>query len=117
MKKAVLFLSLILAFVAGCGCPSKVPAPVPKPAPVLGPGPKPVPVPGPKPVPVPPDRLAREVNTGFGAIISLKDNLSRMIEEIGQLKTQDCRDGLREFREDRTSPSNLMTRMTSAGRN
>ncbi|MFH1015692.1 MAG: hypothetical protein V1771_01670 [Chloroflexota bacterium] len=27
---------------------------------------------------------------------------------------QDCRDDLRAFREDRTSPSNLMTRMTSA---
>lgn len=36
------------------------------------------------------------------------------IEAVGELVVQDCRDDLRAFREDRTSPSNLMTRMTSA---
>jgi len=33
---------------------------------------------------------------------------------VGELVAQDCRDDLREFREDRASPSNLVTRMTSA---
>jgi len=33
VKKAVLFLILILAFATGCACPAKIPAPMPKPVP------------------------------------------------------------------------------------
>jgi hypothetical protein len=66
------------------------------------------------PAPVPVDRLAREVDTGLSTIVGLKASIEGWAEEVGELVVQDCRDDLRAFREDRTSPSNLMTRKTSA---